>query len=70
MVPNMNGISQLHYWFSEVLLIQDIANRTYPYNETQECNNNITLECKRLEKSNDHDSESYSKLKNFLLKIT
>ena len=28
---NINDISQLHYWFSEVLPTP--ANRTYPYNQ-------------------------------------
>ena len=32
MAPNMNGISQLYYWFSKLLQIQHLAGRTYPYN--------------------------------------
>ena len=45
----MNGISQLHYWFSKVLPVQHPATRIYPYNQTQESNKNIILDWKKLD---------------------
>ena len=45
----MNGISQQHYWFYEVVPIQHPVNRTYPYSWTQERNKRITLVWKKLD---------------------
>ena len=72
MASNINGISQLHYWFSQVyttnaLLIEPTLTtirhrRVLGISLWSGKNSNL--------KFHDHESESYNKFKNFLLKIT